>query len=458
MSGDVSPSLFGTDGIRGKVGISPLTPDFFFKFGQTLGEFVQGQAETSCLSTGPPILIAEDSRDSGPMISSLVSGGLLSRGLDVMHIGVCPTPVLAYMTRHQSARLGLMISASHNPPSDNGIKFFDRAGRKLTRNVEQDIEHLFQQTESWEKPKRWGQYHASSDMQKVYRSFLQRTFKDLNLSGWRIVLDCAHGATSILAPEMLASWGADVINIASSPQGQNINAGVGAAHPEVLSSAMKIHKADIGIAFDGDGDRVMLATPQGHLINGDQILGFLAPSLKNQGILSDHRIVTTTMANGALVDYLKNHKIEVRHTDVGDRHVKACMDKEGLTLGGESSGHVILGHLSTTGDGLLCALMVLDVLQKMGKSPKQVFPCFTPYPLRIYNIPWESQSPSQTQRMIEAFEKHIRPLLSSQGRLVVRPSGTEPLLRIMVEDPCAEIVAHVIKETDKFFTHHFTQH
>lgn len=421
---------FGTDGVRG-VANEKLTPELAFQLGRYGGYL---------LTKGKPnkkIVIGRDTRLSGEMLESSLTAGLLSMGIDVIQLGVVSTPCVAYLTRHLQAAGGVMISASHNPFPDNGIKFFNHQGMKLSDEEEAQIEE-FLETKEDRLPRptgaNLGKIQKKSDAAESYLAYLQSTIKT-DLKGLKIVVDGANGAAYSLAPRLLTQLGAEVTTIFNQPDGININEGCGSTHPEQLQEHVKAVKADIGLAFDGDADRLIAVDEQGEIIDGDQIMCICGSFLKENGSLENNTIVVTVLSNLGFFKAMESLNIQTVTTKVGDRYVVEQIRQGGYSLGGEQSGHIIFFDYNTTGDGLLTAIQLLQVM-KMKRQPASLLKKqMKLYPQTMMNVRvkekegWDS-NPAITEAILEVEDK-----LGSAGRVLVRPSGTEPVIRVMAEGP-----------------------
>jgi phosphoglucosamine mutase len=418
--------FFGTDGIRGTANKGNITPEIILKAGQATGiKFRRG-------SHRHRVIIAKDTRLSGYMIENALTSGFVSVGMDVILAGPIPTPAVAMLTKSMRADLGVMISASHNLYYDNGIKFFGPDGHKLSDSLEKEIEDLMQQdlNKFLVSPDKIGKATRIDDVAGRYIEFLKNTFpKGKTLEGLKIVIDCANGAAYKIGPTILWELGAEVITIGVSPNGFNINDSCGSTNPELLSKEVVRNKAHIGIALDGDADRLLIVDSNGKKIDGDQIIAMIASSWKEDKRLKGNAIVTTKMSNLALENYLKEINISLIRTDVGDRYVSEYMQKNNFNIGGEQSGHIILSDYSTTGDGLVAALQVLANLIRGNKKFPQIF---TPLPQILKNVTI-SKNFSLNNPQLSLAIKQAEEKLAGNGRVLVRKSGTEPLLRIMVE-------------------------
>ena len=434
--------LFGTDGIRGTANQDPMTVEIAQKLGQAAGlRFIQGTHRHS-------VLLGKDTRLSGYMIECALVSGFLSAGMDVTLVGPMPTPAIAMLTRSLRADLGVMISASHNPYGDNGIKLFGPDGFKLSDEVEAEIEETMRSDLSGRlaAPDQIGRASRLNDAAGRYIESAKSSFpRGLRLDGLRIVIDCANGAAYRVAPTALWELGAEVIRIGCDPDGININEGCGSTRPEALCSAVTRHRADIGIALDGDADRVLIADEKGRLIDGDQILALIARSWVKQGRLAGRQIVATVMSNMGLERFLSEQGLELIRTAVGDRYVVEKMRELGANLGGEQSGHMLLSDFATTGDGLVAALQVLAVLVEDGRPASEVCRMFTPYPQLLRNVRFAGRSPLLDPAIAEA-RRAAAARLGERGRLVLRESGTAPLIRVRVEAQDEQLVRQVVDD------------
>lgn len=423
---------FGTDGIRGTVGQTPITPDFMLKLGWAAGRVLGG-------ADGGKVLIGKDTRISGYMFESALEAGLSAAGVDTLLLGPLPTPAVSYLTRTFSAQAGIVISASHNPFHDNGIKFFGPDGKKLDDALELEIERLVSLPLETVQAKHLGKAKRINDAIGRYIEFCKSTFTaDGGLKGLRIVLDCAHGAGYQVGPAVFRELGAEVITLGDAPDGLNINKDVGSTHPEALQDAVKVHRADLGIALDGDADRVVMVDHDGQLIDGDQILYIIAAHLKEQGHLAGG-VVGTLMSNLGLELALGELQIPFARANVGDRYVVAEMGRLGWELGGESSGHVVCGHATGTGDGIVTALQVVAAMRSQQTDLKTLAADLSLYPQRLINVRVAQKVDLDQQSEIQAAVADSEAQMGSSGRVLLRPSGTEPLIRVMVEAERPEV-------------------
>ena len=435
---------FGTDGIRGEVNKGSITGEMFFRFGLAAGTYFSNQNKQR-----HEAIIAKDTRLSGYMLEPALVSGLISAGMDVLLLGPLPTNGLAMLTKSMKADLGIMLTASHNPHTDNGLKLFGPDGMKLSDKVEKQIEKLIDdKVEKYlVKPNLLGRAKRLEDATENYIGILKNIFpKSFNLSGVKIFLDCANGASYKSAPALLRELGAEVVAIGINPDGFNINKNCGSTHPELIQQSVKTHKADIGIAFDGDADRVIMCDEKGEIIDGDQIIAMIAKNWKKKKILKGG-VVGTLMTNLGLENYFKNNNIKFYRADVGDRYVKEKMNSLKYNLGGEQSGHIILGNLATTGDGLLVALEVLNSLKNNGKASK-VFSVFKKVPQVLENIKVKNKNIVE-KKSLKAKINQIDKSLKQEGRLLVRKSGTENLVRIMVESSDKKLIKDTVNEVKK---------
>ena len=416
---------FGTDGIRGTVGKGAITPDFMLKLGWAAGQ-VLGEK-------GGKVLIGKDTRISGYMFEASLEAGLSAAGMDTLLLGPVPTPAVSYLTRTFAAQAGIVISASHNPFHDNGVKFFGPDGKKLNDELEAEIERLVDQPIVVADPAQLGKARRINDAIGRYIEFCKSTYTaDQSLAGLRIVLDCAHGAGYKIGPAVFRELGAEVFTIGNEPDGLNINKDVGSTHPEALQAVVKQHRADLGVALDGDADRVVMVDHQGNVVDGDQILFIIARHLLDQGRLQGG-VVGTLMSNLGLELSLKELDVPFARANVGDRYVVAEMVSRNWGLGGESSGHVVCGHATGTGDGIVTALQVVSAMRTTGKSLAEMAGVMQLYPQRLINVRVDEKVDLSTQAEIQSAVESAEAAMGERGRVLLRPSGTEPLIRVMVE-------------------------
>ena len=440
--------FFGTDGIRGEVGKYPITPDFALKLAHAVGRVLK-QTEAH-----PTVLIGKDTRISGYMLESALESGFNSAGVNVVLLGPIPTPAVAYLTRAQRANLGVVISASHNAFQDNGIKFFSAQGTKLDDAWELAVEAMMQESPIWVDSANLGKAKRLDDASGRYIEFCKSTFaNDLTLKGLKIVVDAAHGAAYQVAPKVFHELGAEVVSIGCAPDGMNINKDVGATHPEALMEAVKLHKADYGIALDGDADRLQLVDTNGRLFNGDEVLYLMVKERLERGE-AVAGAVGTLMTNLAVEVALKAKGVEFVRAKVGDRYVLEELEKRGWILGGEGSGHLLALDKHTTGDGIVSALQVLQACARSGKTMAALLSDVTLFPQTMINVrlkPGQTWAELQTRPSFIAACKSVEQELGDSGRILNRASGTEPLVRVMVEarDPaqtkaCAQRIADTL--------------
>ncbi|MDF7674286.1 phosphoglucosamine mutase [Acetobacteraceae bacterium ESL0709] len=434
--------FFGTDGIRGRANTAPMTVEVAQKLGQAAGLYFRRRQNRHT------VLLGKDTRLSGYMIECALVSGFLSAGMDVTLVGPLPTPAIAFLTRSLRADLGVMISASHNPFADNGIKLFGPDGFKLSDKAESEIEALMEQdlSASLAAPEEIGRASRLNDAAGRYIEYVKSSFpRGRRLDGLKIVLDCANGSAYRVAPTALWELGADVIRLGCEPDGMNINDHVGSTYPQALCEVVKLHKADFGIALDGDADRVLIADEQGRLVDGDQILALIARSWQKQGKLCGNEIVATVMSNLGLEKYLNSLGLRLYRTAVGDRYVVERMRQSGVNLGGEQSGHMVLSDYGTTGDGLLAALQILAVMVEAQKPASEVCQLFTPYPQLLKNLHYQGKNP-MSRPEIKDICKWAEGQLKGRGRLVLRASGTEHLIRVMVEAEDDDTVHRMVQQ------------
>ena len=434
---------FGTDGIRGRVGHAPIAPEFVLKLGWAAGRVLANGQHGK-------VLIGKDTRISGYMFESALQAGLSAAGVDILLLGPMPTPAVAYLTRTLRAQAGIVISASHNPFYDNGIKFFSEDGTKLPDAVETAIEAELDRPLQTVDSAVLGKAERVVDAAGRYIEFCKSTIpSSIALHGMRIVVDCAHGATYHVAPEVFAELGADVMRMGCEPDGLNINEGCGATSLAALQAEVVAQEADLGIALDGDGDRVIMVDHRGEVVDGDELLYIIACSRKEQGML-EGGVVGTVMSNLGLEQALEGLGITFRRAAVGDRYIMEMLSRDGWTIGGESSGHIICLDRTSTGDGIVSALQVLTTIAQSGRSLHELLEGMDKYPQHLVNVPLEGQgfdlgSHDEVAEALKSAESE----LEGRGRVLLRPSGTEPLIRVMVEGsdrPQVERIATEIAE------------
>ena len=442
----MSRKFFGTDGVRGRVGEAPIQPEFIMRLGFAAGEVLARSGTGGGLSR-PTVLIGKDTRVSGYMLEAALEAGFSAAGVDVMLCGPIPTPAVAYLTRALRLQAGVVISASHNPYDDNGIKFFSAEGGKLPDSMELAIEAALDQPLACRPSRELGKARRIEDSRGRYIEFCKSTIpSSLNLRGVRMVVDCAHGAGYHVAPEVFHELGADVVPIGVAPNGFNINDGVGATHPKTLAAAVREHQADLGIALDGDADRLIMCDANGQLFDGDQLLYVIAKDQVRRGRLTG--VVGTLMTNLALERALESMNVGFARAKVGDRYVLEMLHERGWALGGENSGHIICLDKHTTGDGIVAALQVLAALRlgdTRARDLAEVAGALALFPQKLVNIRIESGATKPAQllehRRVVAARIAAEATLGKRGRVLLRPSGTEPLLRVMVEGEDAALVS-----------------
>ncbi len=420
--------LFGTDGIRGAVHQAPMLPSTVLLLGQAAAYvFTKNNHKRH------KIIIAKDTRVSGYVFEYALTSGLCSLGIDVYQVGPMPTPALALLVKSFAADAGIMITASHNPIGDNGIKFFSSDGYKLPDAVEEEIEAAMQNPIQFKQVAELGKAYKIEDARGRYIEFVKQSIKSRSLHGYKIVLDCANGAAYKVAPLIFQELGAEVIVINSNPDGLNINKNCGSEHPEIVQQEVKKQKADVGIALDGDGDRVIMVDETGAIVDGDHLLAIAAIHFKQKGKLEQDTVVTTVMANAGFEEAMHAHNIKVVRTAVGDRYILEKMRKSGYTLGGEQSGHIIFGKYTTTGDGTLAGLQILSMMKQAKKSLHELAQCMESFPQILLNVDVREKIPFEqlqsVKKAIAAAEKE----LAGKGRILVRYSGTQTMCRVMVE-------------------------
>ncbi len=442
-------NYFGTDGIRGKVGVWPINAEFILKLGWAVGKVLARQGYGK-------VLIGKDTRISGYMFESVLEAGLSSAGIDIHLLGPMPTPAIAYLTRTLRASAGIVISASHNPYYDNGIKFFSASGTKLPDEVEAEIEAQLEQTMTTVDSAHLGKAVRVVDAPGRYIEFCKSTVSsETNLNGLKIVVDCANGAAYHIAPNVLRELGADVVEIGVEPNGLNINLNCGATHPATLQKQVLEEKADLGIALDGDGDRVMMVDHEGHLLDGDELIYIIAKHRKEQGTLKGG-VVGTVMSNMGLEHALQNLEIPFVRVAVGDRHIIAELKRRQWCFGAEPSGHVICSDAVTTGDGIITALQVLSAMRSKNQSLAEIKSGLHKYPQVLVNVKVPAICDLTTKPRIQAALKTIEKKLGNSGRVLLRCSGTEPLIRVMVEGEDAKEINQLAHQLAAVVEEEFT--
>ncbi len=454
MRATVERRIFGTDGIRGEANVHPMTPEVAMNVGKALAYSIKRRSGVR----RPKVVIGKDTRLSGYMFEQALAAGVISMGGDVLLLGPLPTPAIAFITANMRAHAGVVISASHNPYTDNGIKIFDGEGFKLPDDEERRLEELMSGAaveSSRASPTEIGKATRIDDAPGRYVVYVKNTFpRDLDLGGIKIVLDCANGASYKVAPTVFAELGADVVSIGVEPDGRNINLGCGSLEPDLLSRHVRDHGADIGIALDGDADRVVFCDHTGREVDGDKILALCADELHRDGRLARRTVVATVMSNSALEEFLAERGCRLVRTPVGDRYVVEEMRRGGYSFGGEKSGHIVFMEHSTTGDGTLAALQVLATMVRRERSLAELAGGLELYPQRLLSVRVREKVPLEGVEGLEELLRDCRSRLGSRGRLNLRYSGTEPVLRIMVEgkdesatEAVAAAIANHIEET-----------
>lgn len=422
--------LFGTDGVRGLAGVD-VTAELALGLAQSAA-FVLGR-EARAESRRATAVVARDPRVSGEFIAAAVAAGLASAGVDVLEAGVIPTPAAAYLVADSGADFGVMVSASHNPAPDNGIKFFAAGGRKLADEVEDEIEAAMSRSHGGFTGREVGRIRRFSDAEDRYLVHLLGTLEGLSLAGLHVVLDCAHGAAAGISPDVFSDAGARVTVIGNAPDGFNINDGIGSTHLQPLIATVRETGADLGIAHDGDADRCLAVDGTGEVIDGDRIMAILALSMAERGRLAQNTLVATVMSNLGLKLAMANNGIDVVETGVGDRYVLEALNAHGYSLGGEQSGHVIMSEYATTGDGILTGLHLAAEVVRTGKSLAELATCMTVYPQVLVNVRGVDRSRATSDEVLQQAVAQAELALHGRGRVLLRPSGTEPVVRVMVE-------------------------
>ena len=438
----MSRKYFGTDGVRGKANEGAMSPDVVMRIGMAAGQLYRRGGHRH------RVVIGKDTRLSGYMIEQALTSGLLSAGMDVFLFGPVPTPAVAMLTHSMRADLGIMISASHNPFADNGIKIFGPDGYKLSDDTEHQIEALIDNPSQLQlaSSAELGRAKRIEDAGARYIEFAKRTYSaEKSLEGLRIVIDCANGAAYKAAPPALWELGAEIITMGTEPNGTNINEKCGSTHPEAMCQRVRETRADIGIALDGDADRVIIADENGNVIDGDQIMAMIATSWAARGELKRGGLVATVMSNLGLERYLESKGLTLARTKVGDRYVVEHMRAHGFNVGGEQSGHIVMSDYSTTGDGLLAALQVLAECVRQQKPVSVICNQFTPLPQILQNVKFKGGKPLEDATVKNAI-KDAEATLGKKGRLLIRPSGTEPLIRVMAEHEDETVVKKIVEE------------
>ncbi len=437
---------FGTDGIRGEIGKAPMTPDFVLKLGWAAGKVLAAKGSSL-------VVIGKDTRISGYMLESALEAGLVAAGVNIRLLGPMPTPAVAYLTRTFRASAGIVISASHNPFQDNGVKFFSSDGTKLTDEMELGIEDYLDRELETVSSEKLGKVERVDDASGRYIEFCKRAIPtEVSLEGLRIVVDCANGATYHVSPDVFTELGADVVKIAASPDGININENCGATSLGLLQKSVTEYRADLGIALDGDGDRLMMVDHKGEVVDGDEILAIIAAHKQKEDSLGDH-VVGTLMSNLGLEKAIEGMGLNFHRADVGDRYVMEILRQTGGFLGGESSGHIIVRDRISTGDGTIAALQVLHAVIESGKTLYDLKQVMTKYPQTLINVRIKEKIDLGANIAIQKAVKDAETQMGTRGRVLLRASGTEPLIRVMVEaeeesetKQLAEMIAEAVKK------------
>jgi len=435
--------LFGTDGIRGQANRFPVHAELALKLGKALGKQLRAQGYGSTRA-----VIGKDTRLSGYMLETAITSGLVSAGCDVFLVGPVPTPAVAHLTRSLAADVGIMLTASHNPYDDNGIKIFSPLGYKLEDEAEEALTRLILENDLNTddiRSDQLGKAYRLDDARGRYIEFAKSTIDNAKLSGYKVVMDCANGAAYDIGPWIFRELGAAITKTGVAPDGLNINTECGAMHPERMAQLVKEQGADIGIALDGDADRVIFADANGSIVDGDHVLAACAIAFKKRGLLARDTLVVTSMSNLGLHDAMRRHGIAVEVTDVGDRYVIDAMRKGGYSLGGEKSGHLIFHNHATTGDGIISALQVMRVMKQEGKTLAELADCMTEYPQRLVSLKVKEKRPVHEVPVLAAAIRACEAELKEAGRVIVRYSGTEPKIRLLVEASESALVEHWIE-------------
>ncbi|MGR3656433.1 phosphoglucosamine mutase [Paracoccus sp. (in: a-proteobacteria)] len=436
----MSRGLFGTDGVRGCANTHPMTAEMALRLGAAAGRYFRRDGRNR-----HRVVIGKDTRQSGYMLENALTAGLTSTGMNVLLLGPVPTPAVGFLTRSMRADLGIMISASHNPADDNGIKFFGPDGFKLSDEAEAEIEAIVAGEIEPAQPNNIGRARRVDDGRGRYVEYAKTTFPaGQRLDGLKVVVDCANGAAYRAAPEVLWELGAEVIPLGVDPDGRNINAGVGSTHPEACAAAVLDHGADLGISLDGDADRVAIIDETGRLADGDQIMALLASRWAAQGRLRGGALVATVMSNLGLEHFLSGHALKLERTRVGDRYVVEKMREGGFNLGGEQSGHIVMTDYATTGDGLIAAMQFLAAMSEIGDSASALAAQFDPVPQLLKNVRYAAGADPLSAEAVRAVIAQAEARLAGSGRVLIRKSGTEPLIRVMAEAENEDMLREVV--------------
>ena len=434
--------LFGTDGVRGRANTYPMTAEMALRLGAAAGRYFRREG-----SAGHRVVIGKDTRLSGYMLENALTAGLTSTGMNVLLLGPVPTPAVGFLTRSMRADLGVMISASHNPHQDNGIKFFGPDGFKLSDEAEAEIETIVQGDITPAEPALIGRARRIEDGRGRYQEFVKTTFPaGLRLDGLKVVIDCAHGAAYKAAPEVLWELGAEVIAVGVSPNGTNINDQVGSTHTKAAAEAVLAHGAHLGISLDGDADRVMILDETGRVADGDQIMALLANRWAQEGRLKGGTLVATVMSNLGLERFLTHRGLKLERTAVGDRYVVEAMRRGGWNLGGEQSGHIVMTDYATTGDGLIAGLQFLAEMARTGQPASRLVDQFQTVPQLLQNVRFPAGSKPLDAVAVQAAISANEQRIAGYGRILIRKSGTEPLIRVMAECEDADLLAEVVQD------------
>ncbi len=444
--------LFGTDGIRGIAGEYPLTPEFVEKIGIVSAEILthhflpSGLGSQEVPSLKPTIIIGRDTRESGEMIFDGLAKGLIQREVDVLDCGVITTPAISYLTQATNSLAGIVISASHNPYQYNGIKFFSNSGMKLPDELESEIEKKLKASELSKAEKEKGNIIRFQEAKQKYINFIKKSIPEgVHFSGLKMVIDCANGSVSEIAPQIFRDLGGEVIMVNDAPDGKNINEDCGSLHLEVIQKAVKANRADLGFAFDGDGDRVLFTDEKGSDLDGDHLMALCAECLKRKGKLKNNTLVVTSMSNLGLLLAMEKIGIRVLQTKVGDRYVLEEMLKSGATFGGEQAGHIIFFDYGKTGDGLITALRVLSIIKEEKKPLSELAKIMERVPQVLINVEVKERKPFTSLPLTSKLIREAESILGREGRILVRYSGTEPLARVMVEGKDKEKIEKIAK-------------
>ncbi|WP_045389281.1 phosphoglucosamine mutase [Falsirhodobacter sp. alg1] len=433
--------LFGTDGVRGTANTAPMTAEIALRLGLAAGKYFQRK------SVLPRVVIGKDTRLSGYMLENALTAGLTSMGMNVLLLGPVPTPAVGYLTRSMRADLGVMISASHNPHQDNGIKFFGPDGFKLSDAAEAEIEELLGADIPLADAADIGRARRIEDGRGRYQEYAKTTFpQGLRLDGLKVVIDCANGAAYRAAPEVLWELGADVIPVGTSPNGKNINLRCGSTNPDAAAEAVVAHGADVGISLDGDADRMMILDQNGRVADGDQIMALLAARWADEGRLAGGALVATVMSNLGLERFLEGRGLRLERTPVGDRYVVERMRAGGFNLGGEQSGHIVMTDYTTTGDGLVAGLQFLAEMARSGRAASDLTQSFETVPQMLKNVRYRAGQEPLSDTRVQAAIAGAEAKLVGSGRLLIRKSGTEPLIRVMAESEDPALLAQVVDD------------